>query len=149
MTLSQDNTAADAFYQAAGEFGLRAFGLVLWAAGLSSVIGASFTSLSFLTKQGFDEKKRSWLTVGFILISTVIYLFLGAAPQALLIFAGAFNGLILPLGFGIVLWAGWRRKDLLRGYNHPTWLLVLGAAVLVLTICMGASSLTELAALWA
>lgn len=149
VTLSQDNTAADAFYQAAGEFGLRAFGLVLWAAGLSSVIGASFTSVSFLTKQGFDEKKRSWLTVGFILISTVIYLFLGAAPQALLIFAGAFNGLILPLGFGIVLWAGWRRKDLLRGYNHPTWLLVLGALVLVLTIYMGARSLTGLAALWA
>lgn len=149
VTLSQDNTAADAFYQAAGEFGLRAFGLVLWAAGLSSVIGASFTSVSFLTKQGFDEQKRSWLTVGFILISAVIYLFLGAAPQTLLIFAGAFNGLILPLGFAIVLWAGWRRKDLLRGYHHPTWLLLLGAVVLVLTIYMGARSLSGLAALWA
>lgn len=79
----------------------------------------------------------------------MIYLFLGAAPQALLIFAGAFNGLILPLGFAIVLWAGWRRKDLLRGYHHPTWLLLFGAVVLVLTIYMGARSLSGLAALWA
>ena len=55
VALSKDNTAADVFYQAAGDFGRRAFGLVLWAAGLSSVIGASFTSISFLTKQGFDQ----------------------------------------------------------------------------------------------
>ncbi len=41
MALSDDNTAADAFYNAAGEFGLRAFGVVLFAAGLSSVIGAA------------------------------------------------------------------------------------------------------------
>ena len=45
VALSKDNTAADVFYNAAGEFGLRAFGMVLWAAGLSSVgaagVGAS------------------------------------------------------------------------------------------------------------
>ncbi len=36
VALSEDNTAADAFFHAAGEFGLRAFGVVLFAAGLSS-----------------------------------------------------------------------------------------------------------------
>lgn len=148
VALSKDNTAADVFYNAAGDIGLRVFGLVLWAAGLSSVIGASFTSVSFLTKQGFDEKKRGWITVGFILVSTVVYLFLGAAPQKLLIAAGAFNGLILPIGFAIVLYAGWRRKDLLGDYKHPTWMLVLGGFVLVLTIVMGAKAMVGLNALW-
>lgn len=149
VALAKDNTAADAFYQAAGEFGLRAFGLVLWAAGLSSVIGASFTSVSFLTKQTTDPKVRSWITVGFILVSTVVYLTLGQAPQALLIFAGAFNGMILPVGFAIVLWAGWRREDLLKGYRHPRWMLILGLFVLALTVYMGIKSLSGLSAFFA
>ena len=149
VALSKDNTAADVFYQAAGDFGRRAFGLVLWAAGLSSVIGASFTSISFLTKQGFDPKKRGWLTVGFIVISTVIYLFVGSAPQKLLIFAGAFNGLILPIGFAVVLFVGFFRRDLLHGYKPPMWMLVLGAVTLVGCAGMGWSSIATLPKLWA
>lgn len=149
VALSKDNTAADAFYHAAGEFGLRAFGLVLWAAGLSSVIGASYTSISFVTTQRTDPKVRNWLTVAFIFVCAVAYLFLGAAPQTLLIFAGAFNGLILPIGFAVVMWAAWRRRDLLRGYDYPKWLLVVGALVLVVTVFMGVRSLAGLGALWA
>ncbi len=149
VALSKDNTAADVFYHAAGDFGRRAFGLVLSAAGLSSVIGASFTSISFLTKQGFDPKKRGWLTVGFIVISTMIYLFVGSAPQKLLIFAGAFNGLILPIGFAVVLFVGFFRRDLLHGYKPPMWMLVLGAVTLVGCAGMGWSSIATLPKLWA
>jgi len=93
-------------------------------------------------------RTRNWLTVGFIAVCTVLYLLLGKAPQTLLIFAGAFNGLILPIGFAVVLWAGWRRRDLLQGYTYPRWLLVIGAVVLVITIYMGARSLSSLTALW-
>ena len=149
VALSKDNTAADVFYHAAGDFGRRAFGLVLWAAGLSSVIGASFTSISFLTKQGFDPQKRGWLTVGFIVVSSVIYLLLGSAPQKLLIFAGAFNGLILPIGFAVVLFVGFFRRDLLHGYKPPMWMLVLGAITLVGCAWMGWSSIATLPKLWA
>lgn len=149
VVLSKDNTAADVFYHAAGEFGRRAFGLVLWAAGLSSVIGASFTSISFLTKQGFDPRKRGWLTVGFIVVSSVIYLFVGSAPQRLLLFAGAFNGLILPIGFGVVLWAGFFRKDLLKGWEPPKWTLYVGLIVLVGCAWMGWSSISRLPEIWA
>ena len=149
VALAKDNTAADVFYHAAGDFGRRAFGLVLWAAGLSSVIGASFTSISFLTKQGFDPQKRGWLTVGFIVVSSVIYLLLGSAPQKLLIFAGAFNGLILPIGFAVVLFVGFFRRDLLHGYKPPMWMLVLGAITLVGCAWMGWSSIATLPKLWA
>ena len=147
--LSKDNPGPDVFYQAAGEFGRRAYGLVLWAAGLSSVVGASFTSVSFLTKQGFDERKRGWITVGFILVSAVVFLRLQKTPQSLLIFAGAFNGIILPIGFGIVLWAAIFRKDLLKGYKHPVWLTVFGVIVFFGTVAMGVTSLTKLSQLWA
>ena len=141
VTLSKDNTAADVFFQAAGEFGLRAFGMVLWAAGLSSVIGASFTSISFLTKQGFNPKARGWMTVVFIVISTVIFLFLGAAPQMLLIGAGAFNGLILPISFAVVLWVGFVRKDLLGGYEPPMWMLITGLIGFAISVVMAGMSL--------
>ncbi|WJY97132.1 NRAMP family divalent metal transporter [Corynebacterium fournieri] len=149
VALSKDNTAADVFYQAAGDFGRRAFGLVLWAAGLSSVIGASFTSISFLTKQGFDPKKRGWLTVVFIVISSVVFLVAGSAPQKLLIFAGAFNGLILPIAFAVVLWAGFFRKDLLKGWEPPKWTLIIGLVVLVGCVLMGWASISKLPSIWA
>lgn len=142
--VSKDNVGPDVFNAAAGEFGRRSYGLVLWAAGLSSVVGASFTSVSFMTKQGFDEKKRGWITVGFILISAVIFLVLQQTPQKLLIFAGAFNGIILPIGFGVVLFAAIFRKDLLKGYKHPKWLTIFGIIVFAGTVWMGVSSLAKL-----
>lgn len=148
VTLASDNTAADAFYHAAGEIGLRLFGVVLWAAGLTSVIGASYTSISFVTNQNTPAKVRSLATVAFIVVCAVAYFLLNSAPQTLLIFAGAFNGLILPVGFAVVLWVTWRRSDLLRGYSYPMWLKILGTVVWVLTIYLGWNSLSGLAALW-
>lgn len=148
VTLAEDNVAADAFYHAAGEVGLRMFGVVLWAAGLSSVVGAAYTSITFVTTQSVQPRIRNLLTVGFIAVCAVVYLFLGAAPQTLLIFAGAFNGLILPIAFALVLWVAWRRRDLLKGYTYPKWLLILGSVVLVLELYLAWNSLTGLAELW-
>jgi Mn2+/Fe2+ NRAMP family transporter len=148
VTLAKDNTAADAFYHAAGEVGLRMFGVVLWAAGLSSIIGASYTSVSFVTTQRTQPRNRNILTVIFIVVCTVAYVILGAAPQTLLIFAGAFNGLILPIAFTLVLWVAWRRRDLLNGYRYPVWLLVIGVVVLVVEYYLGWNSFTGIADLW-
>ena len=104
VALSEDNTAADAFRHAAGEFGLRAFGVVLFAAGLSSVIGASYTSITFVTTQKINPRTRNYLTVGFIVVCAILFAILNSAPQKLLIFAGAFNGIILPIAFAMVMW---------------------------------------------
>lgn len=137
VVLSTDNTAADAFHHAAGEIGLRLFGLVLWAAGLTSVIGASYTSISFVTTQQTSARTRNILTVIFISVCAIVYVALNQAPQALLIFAGAFNGLILPIGFAMVLWVATFRTDLLRGYKYPKWLIVIGVLVWLLTLYLG------------
>ncbi|MEO6789662.1 MAG: NRAMP family divalent metal transporter [Ornithinibacter sp.] len=147
-TLAKDNPAASAFEAAAGEVGLRAFGIIFWAAAISSVIGASYTSVSFMTSRATPERTRNLMTVGFIAVSAVLFLILGKAPVKLLIFAGAFNGLILPIGFTIILWVAWRRRDLLEGYVYPKWLLGLGIAAWLLTIYLGWKSLTGLPALW-
>ncbi len=136
------NPAAQAFQAAAGELGLRAFGLVLWAAAITSVIGAAYTSMSFITAfmPAISERGRNIATVAFIAVSLAIYVALGTAPAALLLFAGGFNGLILPIGLSIFVYVGWRRSDMMGGYHYPRWLLVLGAVTCLLTWYMAAKS---------
>lgn len=149
VTLSEDNTAADAFYQAAGEIGLRFFGIVLFSAGLTSVVGASYTSVTFVTGQNTSQRTRSWLTVAFVVVCTIGYLTLGKGPQELLILAGAFNGLILPIGFTIVGWVAWRRRDLMHGAAYPKGLLLLGGIAWLFTIYLGVYTFSDIMQLWA
>ncbi len=137
------NPAAQAFQIAAGEFGLRTFGFVFWAAAITSVIGAAYTSVSFLTvfsKQGMSDRSRNLWTVGFILVSLVAYLSLGAAPAALLVFAGGFNGLVLPIGLTIFMYIGWfHAEKLLRG-KYSRFLLIIGTLATALAWYMAVVS---------
>ncbi len=135
VSLATDNPPATAFEAAAGEVGLRVFGVVIWAAAITSVIGASYTSVSFLTSAGaVSHVRRNWLVIAFIVVSTVAFVLVGEAPATLLVFAGAFNGILLPVGVGVMLWVAWRRRDLLHGYRYPAWLL--GAGVLAWLLCL-------------
>lgn len=150
VTLAAKNPTASAFGSAVGEVGVRLFGMILWAAGITSVIGASYTSVSFLvTFSPVLERRRNWLIVAFIVVSAVAFVLLNQAPTTLLILAGALNGLILPVGFGVLMWVALRRRDLLGGYRYPRWLLVLGVAVWLLTVYLGWESLGGFAKLWA
>jgi Mn2+/Fe2+ NRAMP family transporter len=135
VSLATDNPPATAFEAAAGEVGLRLFGIVLWAAAITSVIGASYTSVSFLTSAtAVSNWRRNALVIIFIVVSTVAFVLLGEAPADLLVFAGAFNGILLPVGVGVMLWVAWRRRDLLHGYRYPAWLLTIG--VLAWLLCL-------------
>ena len=148
VALAKDNPTASAFETALGTAGGVFFGVILWAASITSVIGAAYTSVSFLTKSETSRRRQNVLTVGFIAISAALFVLLGAAPVKLLIFAGAFNGLILPIGFTIVVWVAWMRRDLLGGYRYPLWLKVIALAVWLLTLYLGWMSLSELPGVW-
>ncbi|MGB4777113.1 MAG: NRAMP family divalent metal transporter [Microbacterium sp.] len=140
------NPAAQAFEAAAGEWGMRAFGIVLWAAGISSVIGAAFTSVSFMTvfSAKLDQRRRGWATVVFIVVGLAAYLIMGTTPAALLVFAGGFNGLILPIGLTVFMYIAWFRRDLLGGHRIQWWLRILGILVTVLTWYMGVVSFSSI-----
>ena len=146
-TLSAEDPAGSAFREAAGEAGLRVFGLVLWAAALTSVIGAAYTSVSFLTSSRTSERRRNLLTVAFIALSAAVFVVIEQTPAKLLVFAGTFNGLILPLGFAVVLYVAWRRRDLLGGYRYPAWLLGAGVLAWLLTLYLGWNALKGLGSL--
>ncbi|MGW9307793.1 NRAMP family divalent metal transporter [Saccharomonospora azurea] len=148
-SLAGANPAAEAFHHAAGEVGLRVFGMILWGASVTSVIGASYTSVSFLVSfSPVLERRRNWLVIGFIAVSTTAFLLIDQAPTTLLVLAGAVNGLILPVGFGVLMWVAARRRDLLGGYRYPRWLIVIGVAAWLLTVYLGWNSLSELGTLW-
>ncbi|ATG17023.1 hypothetical protein GKR56_12870 [Providencia alcalifaciens] len=140
------NPASQAFQAAAGNYGLRIFGLILWAAALTSVIGAAYTSMSFLKafKSSITERQRNIATILFITVSLAVYLLMGTAPAALLVFAGGFNGLILPIGLTLFVYIGWKRADLMEGYHYPRWLLWSGVVTCALTWYMGAMSVTAI-----
>ena len=63
-------------------------------------------------------------------------------------FAGAFNGLLLPIGIAVILWVATRRSDLLHGYRYPRWLLVVGWAAWLLTIYLAVNSIRPVIALF-
>lgn len=148
VTLTSSNLAAEAFQHAAGEIGLRLFGVILWAASISSVIGAAYTSVSFMTTRDTKTWVRNLLTVGMIVLSTIVFFSLGKAPGTLLVIAGTINGLILPLGFTVILYVAAFRGDLLKGYKYPKWLVAIGVLVWLLTLYLGANAVGELSTLW-
>lgn len=131
------NPAADAFRAGAGEIGYRFAGLVLLCAAITSIVGAAYTSVSFLkTFHPAIEKNENWVIIGFIAVSTVIMLVLGQ-PATLLVLAGALNGLILPITLGICLIAAKKKSIMGEDYKHPTWLLILGILVVVISAYLG------------
>jgi Mn2+/Fe2+ NRAMP family transporter len=139
--LGKENQAANAFHIAAGEIGLRVFGVILWAASITSVIGASYTSVSFVTfRARTSDRTRTVLVCAFIAVTTLAFVLAGAAPTTLLVFAGAFNGLLLPIGIAVLLWVATRRTDLLHGYRYPRWLLAVGWAAWLLTVYLAVNS---------
>ncbi|WP_338983777.1 divalent metal cation transporter [Fusobacterium nucleatum] len=146
--LDAGNPAADAFKIAAGTVGYKIFGLVFLAAALTSIVGAAYTSVSFL-KTLFKVVKdyENLFIIGFIVVSTLILIFLGK-PVKLLVLAGSLNGLILPITLAITLIAS-KKQDIVGKYKHSNILFSLGWVVVVVTAYIGVQSLSKLAELFA
>ena len=104
---------------------------MLWSAAITSVIGSAYTSVTFLKSfHPWLEKNQRVLITVFILISSSIFSWVGK-PVKVLLWAGACNGIILPLSLGILLLATWRQK-IAPGYKHPLWMSVAGWLVVIL-----------------
>lgn len=143
LALDSSNPAASAFLHGAGSLGYKFFGIVLFAAGITSVVGAAYTSVSFLkTLNTTIAKYENYFIIGFIVASTIIMTFIGQ-PAKLLVLAGSLNGLILPITLGTILLAS-KRKDIVGDYKHPTWLLVFGIIIVFLTAYGGWVSLQNI-----
>ena len=140
--LDQDNPAKTIFESAGRRWGLFIFGIVLWSAAISSVIGASYTSFSFVKHLKFKiiQKERAIIS-GFIIFTTLLFVFLGK-PKELLLLAGLVNGLILPFALAIMLIAS-RKLPILKQYAYPYWIQISGWLVVILMGAMSVFALIE------
>jgi len=142
VTVDRDNPASTIFHTAAGEAGLRIFGIVLWSAAISSVVGASYTSVSFFkTFHPWLAKHERLCISVFIVLTTCIFVLIGK-PRELLLFAGALNGLILPVALAIILIAA-TKKRIMKGYRHPLWMQAAGWIVVAVMSWMGYETISE------
>jgi Mn2+/Fe2+ NRAMP family transporter len=133
LTIDDSNPTASVFQLAAGNFGYRLFGLVMFAAAVTSIIGSAYTSVSFIKSfHPLITKHQNRITILFIAISMVIFILIGK-PVTLLIIAGALNGIILPISLTVMLIAAYK-PNIVGSYNQPVLLTVFGITiVLVLT----------------
>ena len=142
LTIDEKNPPASVFQLAAGEVGYKIFGVVMWCAAITSVIGAAYTSVSFIrtfSKKLDDYNKH--LIIAFIFASTVIFVSIGK-PVLLLILAGTFNGFILPIGLALILIAS-RKRQITGDYRHPLWLQIAGWAVVIIMLFFSLQILWE------
>ncbi|MDR2452773.1 MAG: divalent metal cation transporter [Candidatus Accumulibacter sp.] len=145
--LDPSNPAATVFQAAAGEIGYKFFGVVLWCAALTSIIGCAYTSVSFLRSMSKTiDRNNSKVIMAFIIISTLVLVVVGR-PATILVFVGSLNGLILPLTLGAML-LGAKNKKIVGDYEHPTWMLVFGIFAVLVAAWAGWMSLQGMANLW-
>ncbi|HRM60406.1 MAG TPA: divalent metal cation transporter, partial [Megamonas funiformis] len=110
FTLDPANPPASVFKLAVGDIGYKLFGVVMWAAAISSVIGAAYTSVSFI--RSFSPKVENnyrWFVIAFIVFSTVVFAFVGQ-PVKTLIVVGTLNGLILPITLLVMIIAAHKKS---------------------------------------
>ncbi|MCU0339075.1 MAG: divalent metal cation transporter [Spirosomaceae bacterium] len=128
--LSKDNPPASVFQLAAGAAGYRLFGVLMWSAAITSVVGSAYTSVSFLrTFHPALERNHRYLTIAFIVVSTLVFLAVGR-PVQILVWVGTLNGFILPIALAVMLIAV-RQSRLVGTYKHPLWLQVAGWLVVI------------------
>ncbi|MFG6113881.1 NRAMP family divalent metal transporter [Halobacillus sp. MO56] len=142
IQLDPGNPAATVFQSAAGTIGYKIFGVVIWAAAVTSVVGAAYTSVSFIRSFSKSiEKHHKWYIVGFIAISTLVFVSVGR-PVSILILVGSLNGLILPLALGVMIIAA-HKKSIVGDYKHPVWMTIFGALIVIVMSYMGFITLIE------
>jgi Mn2+/Fe2+ NRAMP family transporter len=133
LSLDAGNPAASVFELAAGRIGYLLFGVVMWSAAITSVVGSAYTTISFFKSLHpvFENKEKAML-VGFVIIALLIFLVVGK-PVKTLVVVGALNGFILPVALIIILLAS-SRKKITGDYKHPLWLKIFGVAVIGFTL---------------
>ena len=145
--LDPANPPASVFQHAAGQLGYKFFGIVLWAAAITSVVGAAYTSVSFLRSMSkVADKYNSYTIMAFIAISTLVFVLVGR-PVKVLVLVGALNGLILPITLGVMLLAA-RNRKIVGDYQHPMWLQLFGILAAAAAAWAGWLSLQGIANLW-
>ena len=144
LKLNPANPPASVFQLAVGDIGYKIFGIVMWSAAITSVVGCAYTSVSFIrTFSPTLEKYHRYLIIGFIIFSTFIFSFIGR-PVTVLVVVGALNGLILPIVLGSLLLASQKATIVGTNYKHSRFLFVTGWLVFLVMLYMGVQTVLKM-----
>ena len=143
LSLDSSNPAASIFENAAGAIGYKIFGIIMWSAAITSVVGSAYTSISFFRSinKNFERQEKPML-IGFVLIALIVFLLVGK-PVNILVVVGALNGFILPIALTLVL-LGSLNKRIIGEYKHPKWLIAFGIVVVVATLYLSVATVMQL-----
>lgn len=142
FALDPTNPAMSPFQYILGNTGKIIFGMVIWAASVTSVIGAAYTSVSFMTNfHPFIETHKRYFIIGFIVISTFVFATIGK-PAQVLVLVGTLNGLVLPIAMVIILIAAYR-KNIVGNYKHPIWIAAFGWLIAVAMSILSAMTIAQ------
>ncbi|MBA3853488.1 MAG: hypothetical protein C0503_03675 [Gemmatimonas sp.] len=137
LALDPANPPGSVFRLATGDVGYRIFGIVMWVAAVTSLIGAAYTSVSFLRDlHPLIDKHWPRAVMVLITISTIVFVLTGR-PARTMVVVGTINGLILPLALGTMLVAAHRRA-IVGAYEQPRWLTAGGAVAAIAMAIAGA-----------
>ncbi|MAE40514.1 NRAMP family divalent metal transporter [Psychrobacter submarinus] len=140
--LDPTNPAMSPFQYILGNVGKIIFGIVIWAASVTSVIGAAYTSVSFMTNfHPFIEEYKRFFIIGFIVVSTLVFATIGK-PAQVLVLVGTLNGLVLPIAMVIILIAAYR-KNIIGNYKHPIWIAAFGWVIAVAMSVLSAMTIAQ------
>ena len=143
LTLESTNPAASVFQLALGWVGYKIFGIVMWCAAITSVVGSAYTSISFISTPLLStQAQKNKLLTAFVIVSLGIFILFNN-PVQLLITAGALNGFILPFSLLLVLVASYRKK-IMGNYTHPKWLKSIGILVVIATLWLSIMTVGKL-----
>lgn len=140
LILQDNNPAASVFQLAAGPWGYKIFGVVMWCAAITSVVGSAYTSFTFIAN--FHPRisaLRKWIISAFIILSASIFINVGQ-PVKILVLVGMLNGFILPIALAVMLMAAYKLR-VSKDYRHPVWLFVFGAIVVLATMWLSLSAI--------
>lgn len=131
-TISAENPAMSPFEAVLGSTGAIIFGIVFACASLTSVIGNSFTSISFLKNHKLIEENENIAIVIYIILCTIMCILVGQ-PAMLLVLVGTINAFILPFSLAIMLIAS-KKKSIVGDYVHSKILTYAGYLVILITL---------------
>lgn len=122
-----------------------AIGLV--AAGVSSAVctpmGVSYVLAGLFGWQTNRSDKRYTITNFLVLITGIIIAGVGFNPIALIMTAQGVNGIVLPVVVGVTIYLTARRK-VMGEFANSTLENVLGAAIFIISLILGISSVVSL-----
>lgn len=143
VVLSGQRAVFQAFEAKAGQLGFILACLIFWSAAITSVVGCSYTAITFVGHQSASVTSR--LIVAFIAATWLVTLaldFSGVSPQGLLIFAGALNGVLLPIVLAVVLLAAYSAR-LMGAYRHPWWAGLAGGLAWLMAVFFGVQTVAR------